>query len=283
MALNSWKKWLKETAYQQYSEKTAAVATVQAWMRQRLARHRVAGYQVFRSATIVQALWRGFYCRRMLTRARRFRLFNSAARMIQHNYRAYICRCSFAIMLRCHRAALMITQNLRRYSAKRRMFRSWCHRVARFHSAVMIQVWMQSTVARIRRGRARRAKYGSAALILQRFFRYTRFLLLFDGRIQRLIAKKMAAAVKLQKAYRAKIARARFYALKDQLEEQVRQRVLRDMWNNYYASSIQQWWRCRNNKRRLIEKATAIVLTDHSEKSDELSSSNDMDMPDLSC
>lgn len=259
MTLNSWKQWSEDVANQQYSENTAAVVTVQAWMRQSLARRRVAGYHVFRSASMIQTLWRGFYCRKMLTRARRYQLFNSAASAIQLRYRAFLCRCLFVIKLRCHRAALMITRNLRRYCAKRRMFRAWCRRVARFHSAAAIQVWMRSTLARIRRDIARRAKHGSAACILQRFFRYTRFLLLFDGRVQRLILKKTAAAVMLQKAYRAKIARARFYALKDQLEEQVRERVLREMWNNFYASNIQRWWRHQHNKRCLNQDATSLL------------------------
>lgn len=269
MALNSWKQWSDDIGNQQHSENIAAVVTVQAWMRQSLARRRVAGYHLYRSMSMIQALWRGFYCRKILTRAQRYRLFNSAASVIQHSHRAYICRCSFVIKLRCHRAALMITRNLRRYCAKRCLFRAWCHRVARFHSAAAIQVWMRSTVARIRRDRARRAKHGSAARILQRFFRYTKFLLLFDGRVQRLILKKTAAAVMLQKAYRAKIARARFYALKDQLEEQVRERVLREMWNNFYASNIQRWW--RKNKRHPKQEAISLLLSNDIslEKNDE--------------
>ncbi|KAJ0402321.1 hypothetical protein P43SY_008562 [Pythium insidiosum] len=235
---------------QQDHELFGAIVTIQSWMRSQLMRSRLATMHIELAATKIAAAWRGFHCRKLQRRRRRFHAYVAAAGIVQRAFRTYRNRVEFAIHWGRHKASLRITRNLRRYCWRRRMFRSWCQRVARFHSAAVIQVWMRRRLRHIRFKRAYHETRTTAALALQKFFRFVHFMRVFGSRVQRLVARRHHAALQLQNAYRAKVARARFHALKDQLEEQLRRETLRLMWDNAYATSIQRWWRHR--RRRLL-------------------------------
>lgn len=248
--LNKWARWKHSLKIQRKLGRLAGIVTIQSWMRSCLAKKRALTYHIQRAATTIQAAWHGHVCRKLLTRRRRFVAYRDATLSIERAYRAYWSHRQFAIHMKLHRASCTITRSIRRYCVWRRLFRSWCERVARFHSAAALQLWLRKTLARIQFERGYRAQREAAARTLQQFFRYVRFVLHFSGRVQRQLAKKHAAAVRLQNAYRAKLARARFYALKDQLEAQRRQQILTLMWNNAYATTIQRCWRQRRAPRR---------------------------------
>lgn len=243
MVVTRWQCWLALVAEQREMERLAALTTIQSLVRVLIAKRVRSGYRVQHAATLLQACWRGFTCRKMLRRKHRYHQYTVASASIQHCFRAHVFRREFREFLVANRAARVITRTLQRYCAKRRFTRAWLHRLARFHAAIAIQLWFKARMARIRRARARKKKHGSAALIMQHFFKRARFLLLFDRRVHLLLQRKTQATQKLQAAYRAKLARARFHALKDELEAQKREEVLRSMWENAYATSIQRCWR----------------------------------------
>lgn len=139
------------------------------------------------------------------------------------------------------RAARVITRSVRAYVKKRRDFRARCHRLASYHAAIAIQIWGRRQRARIQRKRTRHQQIEAAARVLAKFFRWARFMRRFGSRVRRLLEARTRGAVKLQTAYRVKRARARFYELQDRLEEQRRLEILRVMWENAYASTIQTW------------------------------------------
>jgi hypothetical protein len=232
-------------------ERLASTVALQSWMRCRLAKRRAKTYHLERAASVLQAAWRGYHCRKMLRRRRRFAAYSASASVVQRSFRAHYKRCQFAIHWRRHKASRCIARSLRRYCARRRLFASWCARVARFHSAAVLQLWTRKSLAHMRTARALEAKKMASALTLQRFFRYVRFLLIFSSRVRRVAEQRHAAAVKLQNAYRSKIARARFYALKDQLEAKRRTEILEMMWDNAYATTIQRSWRKMRLQRKM--------------------------------
>ncbi|GLD99391.1 hypothetical protein PINS_up008110 [Pythium insidiosum] len=245
-----WAKWCRLQREERDHELFAAVVTLQSWMRCQLMRRRLATMHLERAATEIAAAWRGFFCRKLQRRRRRFHAYVTAAEIVQRAFRTYVNRVQFAIHWGRHKASIRITRNLRRYCWRRRMFRSWCHRVARFHSAAVIQIWMRRRLRHIRFKRAYHHSRSLAAVALQRFFRFVYFVRVFGARVQRLVERRQRAATRLQQAYRAKMARARFHALKDQLEEQLRRETLQRMWDNAYATSIQRWWRQQQQRQR---------------------------------
>lgn len=265
MALKRWHCWLDLRTEQQEAERLAALVTIQSWMRTLLAKRVRSSYREQHAATQLQSFWRGFYCRKMHKRRARCRLYTQASQAIQRCFRAHVCRCGLRAFMHRHNAACIITRSVRRYCIRRRLERDWCHRLARFHAAIVLQVWLRYQVARIRRTRARKRMHGSAARILQHFFKRAHFVLVFDKRVQCLLQQKTNAAMKLQSAYRARIARARFHELKDRLEEQKRQEILRCMWENAYATSIQTWWRKAHlcQKKRHAEEEAPSSLDPH--------------------
>lgn len=243
MAVTRWQCWLALVAEQREMERLAALVTIQSLARVLIAKRMRSRYRVQHAATLLQACWQGFICRKMLRRKHRYHQYTVASASIQRCFRAHVFWREFREFLVANRAARVIMRTLRHYCAKRRLMRVWLHRLARFHAAIAIQLWFKARMARIRCARARKKKHGSAALIIQHFFKRSRFLLLFDRRVHLLLQRKTQAAQKLQAAYRAKLARARFHALKDELEAQKREEVLRSMWENTYATSIQRCWR----------------------------------------
>lgn len=277
MVATRYQCWLALVAEQHEMEQLAALVTIQSLARVLIAKRVRSGYRVRHAATLLQACWRGFFCRKMLNRRHRYHQYTLASVSIQKCYRAHIFRREVHEFLVANRAARVITRTLRRYCAKRRLTRAWLHRLARFHAAIAIQLWLKFRMARIRRARARKKMHGSAALMMQHFFKRARFLLLFDRRVHLLIQRKMLAAQKLQAAYRAKLARARFHALKDELEAQRREEVLRSMWENAYATAIQRCWRKKKAPRMRVvarrseagSSGTPSVCADAQEREEE--------------
>uniref|UniRef100_K3WGA7 Uncharacterized protein n=1 Tax=Globisporangium ultimum (strain ATCC 200006 / CBS 805.95 / DAOM BR144) TaxID=431595 RepID=K3WGA7_GLOUD len=254
MLQKRWQHWRDVINGQQDMEAFAALVTIQSWLRVPIAKRIRSMHRVQYAATQLQSLWRGFHCRKMLTRRQRHRMYTHASRVIQRGFRAHVWRCEFQKFIREHRAACTITQSIKRYCLQRRLLRAWYHRLATFHATIVIQGWVRYQIAKLHRARARAKMHGSAVQMMQHFFKRAHFLLVFDRRVQRLLQQKTAAAMKLQAAYRAKLARSRFHALKDQLEERKRQEILRIMWENAYATTIQTWWRKVKKHRQLERK-----------------------------
>ncbi|TYZ66223.1 hypothetical protein PybrP1_002108 [[Pythium] brassicae (nom. inval.)] len=244
-----------EGVEQQDAERLAALACLQSWTRVLVAKRVRSEYRVQHAATCLQALWRGFCCRKMLCRRDRYLRYTRASRSVQRAFRSHVFRRAFRTFLAANRAARAVTQCVRRYGARRRLQRAWLKRLARFHAAIAIQRWLRVRMRQIRRARARTKMVGSAASVMQRFFKRARFLLVFDKRVQLLLQRKTRAAQTLQSAYRARAARMKFHALKDALDARKRDEVLRVMWANAYATSIQTWWRKTRTRRQGLEKS----------------------------
>lgn len=243
MLQTRWRCWRALVAEQRSSESLAALVCLQSWARVIVAKRVRAEFRVQCSATRVQAVWRGFFCRKMLRRQDRYHRYSRASGSIQRAFRSHIFRRELRVWLVTNRAARVVTRCVRHYCVKQRLERVWLKRLARFHAAIAIQLWFRVRMRCIRRTRMRKKMLGSAMSVLQRFFKRARFLLLFGRRVHVLLQKKTRAAQTLQTAYRAKVARAKFHALKDTLEAQKRDEMLRAMWENAYATSIQAWWR----------------------------------------
>lgn len=252
MVVVKWQSWQAFVAEQHEMEKLAALVTIQSLARVAIAKRTRSGFLVNHSATLLQACWRGFFCRKMLKRSRRYHQYALASIAIQHCYRAHVFRREFHEFLVTNRVARIITRAVRRYCARRKLTRAWLHRLARFHAAIAIQLWFKVHAARLRHTRARTKLRGSAASVMQQFFKRATFLLLFDRRVQVLLRKKTQAAQRLQAAYRAKLARVKFHALKDRLEAQKRDELLRSMWENAYATAIQRCWRKKKKEARRV-------------------------------
>lgn len=245
MVTRSWSQWTACIAEERAVEQFAAATTIQSWRRGVLGRRTAAAHTIALAATTIQAHWRGFYCRKMLTRMRRYAQFSLACLQIQRCFRRHVFRVQFAEFVRAMQAARVVTRCVRRYAHKRSELRAWSRRLARYHAAISIQMWSRRIMKQVESDRIRRERSGAAIVVLIKFFRWSRFMHCFGMRVHRLFDNKTQAAVKLQTAYRAKRTRERFYAMKDRLEEQKRLEVLRDMWDNAYASTIQAWWRRR--------------------------------------
>ncbi|KAF4032678.1 hypothetical protein GN244_ATG15403 [Phytophthora infestans] len=186
----------------------------------------------------------------MAKRKKRFIAYNKAALRVRRFYHSYLFRVRCAVWMTQQRAARVITRTLVRYIEKKRDYLTWIHHVARYRAAVSIQIWIRRRRKRIVHAKARHARLAKARRVLLKFFRYTRFIRNFGLRVESASKRKTAAAVVLQNAYRAKQARARFYELKVRLEDQRRQEILAQMWNNAYATTIQKWWRKRKFMQR---------------------------------
>lgn len=247
----SWMRWKADTSEQRALEEFAALVSLQSWRRQAIGKRKAASHVGQRAAFTIQARWRGFYARKMLARRRRFAKYSVAAAQLQRCYRAFRFRQQITSFVREMRAARVVTRSVRSYVKKRRDFRAWCHRLARYHAAIAIQMWGRRQRVRIQRKRTRRQQVDVAVRVLVKFFRWAKFMQRFGLRVRRLLEARTRAATKLQTAYRAKRARARFYLLQDSLEEQRRLEILRGMWENAYASTIQTWWRRRRQRGKV--------------------------------
>lgn len=268
MIIKRWQSWKMVVAQERETERLAALVTIQTLGRVLIAKRVRAEYRVQYAATQLQAAWRGFYCRKMFRRRAQYWRYTHATCAIQRCFRAHMFRCAFQRLLQLHRAARIVTRTMRRYCAKRKLERAWLRRLARFHAAIAIQIWLRYCIARIRRARARATMVGSAAAVMQRFFKRTRFLLLFDKRVHVLLQKKTWAAQTLQTAYRAKLARVKFHALRDALDAQRRDAALRAMWANAYATSIQTWWRRVWRERRSRALGALQAMSDSKDGND---------------
>lgn len=249
LVIRVWSRWMTISKQEHEDEIFVAAVMIQSWLRGVRGRQAAAVHNLHQAAILIQANWRGFHSRRMVRRRRRFLQYSAAAHRVQRYYHSYIFRVRCAVFLKYQRAARRITRAIRQYIEKKRDFAAWLHHLARYHAAIAIQLWLKRTTKRIRRERARRAKLANAQRVLFDFFRRLKFLRCFGLRLDRVVKRKHAAAVLLQNAYRAKRARARFYELKVRLEDQRRQEILRFMWHNAYAATIQKWWRKRRQRR----------------------------------
>lgn len=253
MLQTQWHRWRVLVAEQQDTESLAALACLQSWTRVLVAKRVRSEYRVQSAATCVQAVWRGFHCRKMLCRRDRYLRYTHASRSVQRAYRTHVFRRAFRRFLVVSRAARRVTQCVQQYGARRRLEHAWLKRLARFHAAITIQRWLCERMRHIRRARVKKEMVGSAASVMQRFFKRVRFLLVFGQRVQLLLQRKTRAAQTLQSAYRARAARIKFHALKDALDAQKRDELLRFMWANAYATSIQTWWRKTRTLRQRLE------------------------------
>ncbi|DBA00017.1 TPA: hypothetical protein N0F65_002020 [Lagenidium giganteum] len=256
MVFRRWHTWKHALLTEQAHEQLAACVTIQSWMRFVLVRLRARMFRINRGLAYFQARWRGFYSRRMLVRERRFHRYVAAVRCVERAYQAYTARCRFVFHFERLKASMIITRRVRGYCKRLRMFRAWLHKLARFHAAVVIQLWYRRTMRRIWRRRAVRDRIVHSAHVVFRFFRYAYFCVVFLRRVESALQHKAAAATTLQRVYRAKRARERFHALKDALEAQKRAQVLRMMWDNAYAMRIQQAWRHKKLRQRPMTAET---------------------------
>jgi hypothetical protein len=241
---------MEGNTHQREEEADAAAISIQSWVRGVTGKRAAAVHHLHQAATSIQAGWRSFHCRKMFKRKKRFVAYTVAAHRVQQFYHSYLFRVRFAVWMQQQRAARVITRTVARYVEKKRDFQAWCHRLARYHAAITVQLWMRRTIARVRSKLAKRKKLANARRILFNFLRRSRFLRCFGMRVDRALKRKTAAAVLLQNAYRAKQARARFYELKVRLEDHRRQEILKLMWDNAYATTIQRWWRKHKLQQR---------------------------------
>jgi hypothetical protein len=237
----SWTRWKSDASEQRALEEFAALVSIQSWRRQLVGKRKTASHVIQRAAIMIQARWRGFYARKMIARRCRFTKYSGAAVQLQQGYRAFRFRQQLASFVHEMRAARVVTRSVRAHVKKRRDFHAWCHRLARYQAAI----WDRRQRARVQRKRTRHQQTDAAVRVLTMFFRRAKFMRRFGSRVQRLLEVRTRTAIKLQTAYRAKRARARFYSLQNSLEEQRRLEILRMVWESAYSSTIQTWWRRR--------------------------------------
>ncbi len=174
------------------------------------------------------------------------------SRQVQRCVRAYRFRCRECHFRVTQQAARKITRLFRRAAIFASMIGLLQLRRRRYHAAICLQCWSRRNAAAAIVIKLRAAKRERAAQTLQTKWKWNVHLAcVLHRRSMHRRHMRHQAAIVLQQAVRSKAARKRLWALQDAMAAHRRKEVLRKMWENASAVTLQQWWkRLRSYVRR---------------------------------
>ncbi|OQS04719.1 hypothetical protein THRCLA_03061 [Thraustotheca clavata] len=238
-------KWQTATSGLREVELLAAQITLQAWFRSLNIQRQVEHFRKQKSAHAIQITWKHWVKSRYVKRELGYLKYKAATSRIERFYICYRFCYRDKVSRIENRSARLITRSIRQVAAKRTTSGYRLERRKRNHAAIKIQRWFRQQVAEYALQIQQTLLRHYSARVLQRLMKWAALTFVIRRRVANRRVLQHKAAVKLQQAYRSKLARAKLWQLRDEIEAYCRCKLLQEMWQRASATSIQQWWRHR--------------------------------------